>query len=128
MGTQFMDSVALIGKVMLVDDDMLRKCVSAILAAIGFDVIEAADGLEALEKFQVHHDTVVVVIMDINMPRLNGIEAIKKIREIDPSAKVIISSGRTEPMPTDLKPDALLPKPYTFSTLRDVIKQVIQVA
>lgn len=114
-------------KVLLVDDDViLRECISEVLFAVGFDVIEAKDGLEALRKYEAQRGAVALVIMDISMPRLDGIKATRKIREIDPFAKIILSSGRADPLPPDVVPDALLPKPYTLSALREVVKQVLQ--
>jgi two-component system chemotaxis response regulator CheY len=67
---------------------MLRK----ILEDNGFkDVLEAADGMEAIDLYQEHHPA--LVTMDITMPEMDGITAIKKIREIDPDANIIVCSA-----------------------------------
>ena len=126
MGTLFKDPTAPINKVMVVDDSpVVRECVSEMLAAWGFDVIQAEDGLDALEKYQAHLGAISFVIMDIEMPRLNGIEATKKIHDIDPSVKVVISSGSNNPLPPEIKPCAFLPKPYRADALREIVRQVL---
>ncbi len=78
-------------KVLVVDDDPgLRLSVkSALTSAGGFDVDEAFDGINAVEKVQVHRDYN-VVILDVDMPRMNGLEALQAIKEIDPSIVVLV--------------------------------------
>jgi CheY-like chemotaxis protein len=115
------------GLVMLVDDDcMLLESTSRMLSALGFKVLEAVDGQDALSQFQAHRNTITLVIMDIVMPRMGGIEAAKKIRELDPSVKVILSSGFTDQPISEAGADAYLPKPYRGRALCEVIQQVMQ--
>ena len=67
-------------KVMTVDDSFsIRQSIRLFLQLSGYEVIEAENGEDALEKLQ--KETVDLVITDINMPKLNGIELIKKLRE-----------------------------------------------
>jgi two-component system chemotaxis response regulator CheY len=115
-----------IGKVMVVDDKiMARLSVSRILAASGFEVIQARDGLEALAQFQVNPRDVSLVIMD--MPAPGGIEAVNRIREINPSAKVLLAGGRTELMATDAQPDAVLPKPLRLGSFCETVQELLKV-
>ncbi|WP_306598127.1 response regulator [Geothrix sp. 21YS21S-2] len=118
------------GKVLFVDDEpMLRQCASEILMASGFEVVLAEDGLEALECYRTHADAISIIVMDLSMPHLNGVEAATQIRELDPRAKVILSSGYTSEVLAgslrSLKPDAFLHKPYTMTSLRDAVLQVL---
>ncbi|KHF39768.1 response regulator [Halalkalibacter okhensis] len=80
-------------KVLIVDDAaFMRMMIKDILTKNGFDVVgEANDGAEAIEKFkEVSPD---LVTMDITMPEMDGITALKEIRAIDPSAKIIMCSA-----------------------------------
>jgi len=79
--------------VLVVDDAMfMRTTIKNMLEANEHTVIgEAEDGIEAVEKYkQLKPD---IVILDITMPEMNGVEALKRIKEIDEKAKVIICSA-----------------------------------
>ncbi len=82
-------------KVLVVDDDQgLRLSVKATLAASGrFHVDDAFDGINAMEKFKAADSKYDVVILDVDMPRLNGLETLKQIKEIDPGVIVIIMTA-----------------------------------
>jgi CheY-like chemotaxis protein len=116
-----------LGLVMLVDDDcMLLDTTTRMISALGFEVIQAVDGHDALEQFQAHLEAISLVIMDITMPRMGGIEATKKIRELKPFAKIILSSGFTDQPISEAKADAYLMKPYRGRALCEVIQQVMK--
>jgi two-component system, NtrC family, response regulator HydG len=79
-------------KVLVVDDDRrMARTLCDILRIKGYDVVEANDGVEAVEK--VKSDAPDCVLMDIKMPRLNGIEALKTLCELDPKLPVILTSA-----------------------------------
>ena len=84
------------GKILVVDDSYLTRFLLAkILAGGGHEVVgEAGDGVEALEKVRDLRPD--VVILDIIMPRMRGLETLREIREISPSTRVIICSGDTQ--------------------------------
>lgn len=116
--------------ILLVDDEeLLRSSTAEILRFQGFEVLEAADGMEAVELFQSHQHELAAVILDLCMPRMNGYEALQTIREIDPNARVILSSGYSEQDAMKLikgSPcSAFLQKPYAFEALKAVLKKVI---
>ena len=68
-------------KILTVDDSMIiRKIVSGVIEAAGYDPIAAKDGVEALSVLRSHHEDIALVVMDWNMPNKNGLEAIKEIR------------------------------------------------
>ena len=81
-------------KVLVVDDDAgLRLSVKKALNGAGqFEVYEAFDGVNALEKIQ-SSDDYNMVLMDVDMPRMNGLQALQKIKEHDPSIIVIIMTA-----------------------------------
>lgn len=76
-------------KVLVVDDSNLaRRTTRKILESAGYEVVEAEDGLHGLEQFYVEKPA--VVVLDVTMKDMDGIEVLKRIRELDESAKVII--------------------------------------
>lgn len=79
--------------ILVVDDAaFMRMTLKKMLEANGHQVIaEAGDGKEAVKKFVEKRPD--VVLLDITMPEMNGVEALKKIKELDPAAKVVICSA-----------------------------------
>ena len=73
------------------NDSSSRETVAQFFSTRGFDVLRAQNGLEAL--LHVKHERPEAVILDIQMPRLGGLEALKRIRAFDRSIKVVIVSG-----------------------------------
>ncbi len=113
--------------VLIVDDDsMVLDALVFLVTSMGFNAHRAKDGLEAVEQFEARSDSVSIVIMDVEMPRMGGIEATQKIRELDPSTKVILCSGNTKQDVWKAKPDAFLLKPFLFHDLRSVIQHLLQ--
>lgn len=80
-------------RILIVDDAaFMRMMIKDILSKNGFDVVgEAADGLQAVERYQELKPD--LVTMDITMPEVDGIEALKRIRAIDSQARVIVCSA-----------------------------------
>ena len=80
-------------RVLIVDDAMfMRMMLKDILSKNGYEVVgEAANGREAIDKYiELRPD---LVLLDITMPEMEGIEALKKIKMIDPKAKIIMCSA-----------------------------------
>ena len=68
-------------KILIVDDSSsIRQQVSSVLAGAGFDMLEAADGLEGAERIQACHD-LSLVICDVNMPRLGGLAMLDSVKD-----------------------------------------------
>ncbi len=80
-------------KALIVDDDStLRLVIRAVLEKRGFIVLEAEDGIMGVEMVQRHSD-IGVAILDVNMPRMGGIEALEKIKAINPSIFCIVATA-----------------------------------
>ncbi len=74
-------------KVLVVDDaQFMRMRCSKMLSANGYDVIEASNGLEAVEQFKAERPD--GILLDITMPEMDGLEALREIKQIDPNARV----------------------------------------
>jgi len=78
--------------ILIVDDNpCLLQTMSRILTQIGFDVITAMDGVEAVERAR--ESSFNVILMDIRMPRMDGVQAYKKIKQIQPDAVVLMMTA-----------------------------------
>jgi two-component system chemotaxis response regulator CheY len=68
-------------KILSADDSvMIRRVIKNAVDVLGFDFLEAKDGQEALDVLEKEHESVGLVLLDWNMPRMNGIEVLKKIK------------------------------------------------
>jgi len=75
------------------DEEAIRGIATLLLKRIGFRVISAADGLKAVDLYTQHAEDITFLLMDINMPGLNGLEAALRIRHINPKVPVLFMSG-----------------------------------
>ena len=79
-------------KIMIVDDaQFMRMILKDIIKEISTDVVEASNGAEAVELYKLHKPD--IVTMDITMPEMDGIAAVKAIKDIDAGATVIMCSA-----------------------------------
>jgi len=76
-------------KILVVDDaEFLRVRISKMLSSEGHDIIEAENGLKAVETYKTSKPD--MVLMDITMPEMDGLAALREIKKYDPSAKVVM--------------------------------------
>ncbi len=118
------------GTVLAVDDEpTVLRAAERLLKHMGFSVICASDGQEALDQFRDLLDAVDCVLLDISMSGMSGITVMKEIREIQPSVPVILTSGFSEEQVFDEKdkpsPSAFIQKPYDFEKLSRTLHQVL---
>ena len=117
-------------RVLVVDDEpVARLTASKTLRYLGYDVLEAADGVEAVEIYRRECLRIDLVLMDMVMPRMNGSEAFAKIREINSDAKVVILSGYTRDVNIEeLLRDGLVAsmgKPYRQSEIAHCVANAL---
>ncbi len=118
------------GTVLLVDDeDMLREMIKNMLMRLGFTVITASDGIEAVEVYRQRQDEICCVICDLTMPLMGGYETVKALKVITPRVKVILSSGYNKEQATErfagLEPAGFIQKPYSQKELAVEIWKVL---
>ncbi len=82
------------GTALVVDDEPMMLAFSKeVLTRLGYEVLTAADGQQACEVFQSHSGQIDIVLLDLVMPGITGLETCRRLREIKPSVKVLLSSG-----------------------------------
>jgi two-component system, cell cycle sensor histidine kinase and response regulator CckA len=111
------------------DEEMIRDLGRQILEIHGYRVITAVDGQEAIDTYIRDRARIDLVILDLTMPRLSGLEVMGRIREIDPEARILLSSGYrwdTAPAAQGVgKASGFLPKPYRAELLARAVRQVL---
>jgi CheY-like chemotaxis protein len=80
--------------ILLVDDEEpIRNFATEVLSKVGYTVLVAADGREALEIYQKQGSTIDLVVLDLVMPKMGGVQCLEELVKIDPRARVLIVSG-----------------------------------
>ena len=78
------------------DEELVREIGVTMLTHLGFGVLEAKDGIEAVEVFRLHQHEIRCVLCDWSIPRMNGWETLSALRKLSPDIPVILSSGYDE--------------------------------
>ncbi|MGZ8429892.1 MAG: PAS domain S-box protein [Candidatus Deferrimicrobiaceae bacterium] len=112
------------GTVLLVDDEESLVALGArMLEDLGFTVLTASDGLQAVERYRERGKEIDLVLMDLTMPRMDGVEAFGELRRLNPDVRVVLASGYShEDVASRFAGkglSAILQKPYTLLRLRE---------
>ncbi len=126
-----LDSMTTKGSVLFVDDEpVLREAATEMLQMAGYTVLSAGDGLEAVDTYKRHIGGIALVILDLTMPRMDGKAALQAILALDPSARVILSSGYSEhDAIQQFQGEGLagfLPKPYRLAQLEELVGRFVR--
>ncbi|MBF0411895.1 MAG: response regulator [Desulfamplus sp.] len=116
--------------VLVVDDHkMVRNMTAAMLKRMGFEVIEAENGSQAIEILEKSKESVNCLITDLSMPGLDGWATLDEIRKIKPGIPAILASGYDEAFAMSRdnseKPQAFLHKPYSINDLKIALEKAI---
>lgn len=116
--------------VLVVEDvPLIREMTANMIKLLGYTVLQAEDGIQALELFEQHQKDIECVISDIVMPRMDGWETLEVLRRRAPGIPVIFASGYTEAQLLKEShkemPDIFLEKPFQFAKLRDALASLI---
>jgi signal transduction histidine kinase/ActR/RegA family two-component response regulator len=117
------------GMILLVEDEpMLRDMGTSILESLGYQVLPAADGLEAVAAFREHHQRLSAVLLDLKMPKMGGREAFAVFQGIDPSVPVVVCTGYGDNEEVQelltMGAVAMLAKPFRIVDLAAKLQQV----
>lgn len=117
--------------ILLVDDEALvRRIGRTLLSKLGYEVLEAADGLEALEICRKRGDSISLVLLDLTMPNLSGKETFAGLREMFPDLPVLICSGYLVDLNEFTRecgacPDGFVQKPYSFEDMSAIVRRTL---
>ena len=114
--------------VLIIDDErQVRETVRDILELEAVPVLTAANGREGIAAFIANRDQIGLIILDLYMPGLSGVDTFTALRELDPAAKIILSSGYSEAESLEKlensKPTGFLPKPYRLQTILHLVAE-----
>lgn len=116
-----------IQRVLLVDDhDMVRDVAAELLAMLGCEVVQASSGEEALELYRERERPYDLVLLDVSMPGMTGVEAHEALAKIDPDVRVVLTSGHAERLVRQevehgMRIAGFIQKPYTLERLREAL-------
>ena len=116
-------------KILIVDDAaFMRMMIKDILTKNGYEVVgEAANGIQAVELYKANQPD--LVTMDITMPEMDGIEAVKQIKAVNPGAKVIMCSamGQQSMVMDAIKAGAsdFIVKPFQADRVLEAVKKIV---
>ncbi len=118
------------GLVMVVDDEeVVRRTATAAMERLGFDVLVAVDGCEAVKLIEERGADVRVVLLDMTMPKMDGLETFLELKRIHPNLRVILSSGYNEQEATNRFTGeglaGFIQKPYSSKQLAELIRGVL---
>ena len=118
------------GLVLVVDDEpSVRRVAARMLSGFGFTTLEAADGVEAVAIFQKHSGSLRLVLLDLLMPRKDGVETFGELHRLAPAVPVVMMSGFTGNLSLDRFPQArpagMLAKPFSREALQTRLQEVL---
>ena len=114
--------------ILVVDDEpVLRRVCARLLQKLGYQVLEAPSGEEALELFKQKGSEIDLVLLDLIMPGLSGLQTLERLRELDPGVRVLLSSGYGDKAGDKLPPElGFIAKPYTLKFLSQKVAAALQ--
>ncbi|MCA8958056.1 MAG: response regulator, partial [Planctomycetes bacterium] len=125
------DGAEVVARVLVVDDEPgVLSIVTKFLERAGMDVLQATNGVEAIEIFRDLHDSIDCVVLDLNMPKLDGEEVFRELKAIREDVPVLLSSGFAEQEVLDRFRGAglfgVVQKPVRMATLLEKVKLAVR--
>jgi PAS domain S-box-containing protein len=118
------------GTVLVVDDEeLVREVCREYLKSMGLQTLIATDGRDAVAVYKKNAEDIVLIILDLSMPHMDGVATLHDLRQLQPDVKVIISSGHdTLTTAKDFiydKPDGFIQKPFQMQELQEKIAGIL---
>lgn len=107
------------------DDELVLSTLCSLLTSSGYRVTEAHNGVEALAIFNQRSNDFAAVLIDLAMPRMDGISATESMREVNPSVRIIATSGHPPAGENRGTVNRFLPKPYTQIEVLTAVREVL---
>ncbi|MEQ8763081.1 MAG: ATP-binding protein [Planctomycetota bacterium] len=107
------------------DEEIIRQLAQEILQKIGYRTLAAKDGLEAITLFHQHRDDIDLVLLDLAMPRIGGLEAARRIRSQRSDVRILLSTGFGD---TGHPEFACVQKPYKMEDLASAVRKCLDTA
>ncbi|ATX79505.1 PAS domain S-box-containing protein [Mariprofundus aestuarium] len=112
------------------DNDTVLETGRDVLEGLGYKVLVATDGQEAIDEYRAHEHEIALVILDVVMPRKSGIQALQGIREINPDARVLFATGYDKLSALAdkeaIREEAIITKPFAVSKLSQMVKKLLE--
>lgn len=118
------------GTILVVEDELrLRELLVQMLKGMGFEVVTADDGRAAVALYAERHKETAVVLMDLNMPHMDGVQAFNALREVKSGVRVLLMSGYNQQESVARFAGkglaGFLNKPFTFDQLAERLHAVL---
>ena len=121
------------GMALVADDEpLLRSVTCERLKRMGYETISAEDGEQGVLLFRKHQNDITLLVLDVVMPVMSGLECLRKIREIEPQVAVVICSGFARDQlvgrEQDVENAVFIKKPYGYAQLERAAEDAVAVA
>lgn len=118
------------GTVLVVDDEpTLATATSRLLHSMGFEVLIATGGRQAVEICRARGDEIDVVLLDLVLQEMTSVETLRQLRSLRPGIRVLLTSGYGKQESVDgfagMRLDGFLPKPYGYTELKNAVRAVL---
>jgi len=120
---------ALRARILLVeDDDAVRLLTRQLLEHFGYEVADAPSAARALEMYASADPPFRLLVTDVSMPEMDGIELVRRLRRVDPALRALLFTGYSEELsrhPADLQGVPVLPKPFSAEALAAAVREAL---
>ncbi len=118
--------------ILLIDDDqMVQSVTTEILEFLGYTVLNAENGRQALDILQAQADSINLILLDLSLPDIEGVEMIPLIREIRQDVKIILCTGAVANLDSQTFAGsgilAILQKPFELSDLKETLERYLYI-
>jgi two-component system cell cycle sensor histidine kinase/response regulator CckA len=111
------------------DNNMVSALTTRILERSGYTVLTAANGKEALDLYEKERDKISLIILDLIMPEMGGKQCLEELRQMDPTVKIVVTSGYAVSGPTkatiESAASSFVGKPYNVDQILGAVRDAL---